>query len=300
MAIGNYDPKNKVFLAPMLGVNCKAFLQLCQKYDCGLIYTQFYDTDEFDIEKLKNILDIKPLCVQLVGSKKENILSAMKQLDGKVDVIDINLGCPLPDQLGKKAGAYFMKHPEMISKVFKDILPQINTPVTAKIRSGWDEKSINAVDVCKIVEEVGFDAVCVHGRTRTQGYKGKNNWELIKECKNAVSIPVIGSGDITKPGHAKFYLEREYCDYVMIGRAAQKNPYFLKRCVELLESGINIPEKSNQEQFLEFYDLFVEDNPKLNQLKDHAIWFTSGLDNASELKRKILNANSIEDVKKIF
>ena len=234
MQIGSFCPKNNVFLAPMLAVNCPAFLKLCVNYGAGLVYTQFIDSDEYvaDPNKFKdknryifeNKLDIHPIAVQIIGSKKENLLALMKELDGKVEVIDINLGCPLPEQLAKKAGVFFMKHPEFIEKVFSDILPQIKTPVTAKIRGGWDDEHTNAVEVCKILEKVGFAAVAVHARSGKKGYSGKNDWELIKKCKEAVKIPVIGSGDITKPGHAKYYLERKYCDAVMIGREAQKNP----------------------------------------------------------------------------
>lgn len=195
-----------------------------------------------------------------------------------------------------------MKHPEFIERVFSDILPQIKTPVTAKIRSGWDDSSINAVEVCTILEKVGFCAVAVHARTGKQGYSGKNNWELIKECKDAVKIPVVGSGDITKPGHAKYYIERGYCDFVMIGREAQKNPYIIKQCVELLDTGKNMLEKSKKEQFLDFYRIYCSDkkNMKLNELKDHSIWFSCDLNNSSAVKKLILGAESYDDILEIF
>jgi tRNA-dihydrouridine synthase B len=302
MRIEEFESENDVFLAPMLAVNCPSFLKLCKKYGAGLLYTQFIDIDDFDINKYNYIFNIRPIAVQIIGSNKEKLLNVMKQLDGKVDVIDINLGCPLKEQLAKKSGVYFMKHPEMILKTFKDILPQIKTPVTAKIRGGWDKESINAPEVCKILEEVGFKAIAVHARTGKEGYTGKNDWELIKKCKESVNIPVIGSGDIAKPGHAKYYLERGYCDAVMIGRQAQKDPYVIARAVALLKDGKNISEKSKKEQFLDFFELYSEDdkNMKLNELKDHAIWFASDLINSNELKKKIIAANSFQKIVDIF
>lgn len=302
MKIGDFETKNNVFLAPMLAVNCPAFLKLCIQYGAGLVYTQFIDVDDFDIKKHSYIFGIHPIAVQIIGSRKEKLLEVLKALDKKVDVIDINLGCPLPEQLAKKSGVFFMKHPEFIEKTFKDILSQITTPVTAKIRSGWDENNINAVEVCKILENTGFKAIAVHARSGKKGYSGKNDWELIKKCKDAVSIPIIGSGDISKPGHAKYYLERGYCDAVMIGREAQKNPYVIARTVALLNEGKNILDKTKKEQFLEFYTLYKKDkeNMKLNELKDHAIWFSSDEKNASELKRKIMDSDDFEGIVNLF
>ncbi|MFA6089579.1 MAG: tRNA-dihydrouridine synthase [Candidatus Woesearchaeota archaeon] len=300
MQIGTFTPKNPVFLAPMLGVNCQAFIELCVSYGAGLVYTQFIDSDDYDLFKISHLFDIHPIAVQIIGSKKDNLLRLMKELDGKVDVIDVNLGCPLPQQLAKKSGAFFMKHPEFIEKIFADIIPQIKTPVTAKIRSGWDEESINAPEVCKILEKCGFAAISVHARTKKQVYTGQNDWELIKKCKEAVKIPIIGSGDITKPGHAKSFIERGYCDAVMIGREAQKNPYIIKQCSTLMESNRNLIDKSKKEQFFDFYKLYSKHEMKLNQLKDHAIWFSTGLKNATDMKQKILFAKSCEEIAEIF
>jgi tRNA-dihydrouridine synthase B len=313
MQIGSYNTKNNVFLAPMLAVNCPAFLKLCSDYGAGLVYTQFIDSDDYVLEgnvfdkekflkKNKYIFDIHPIAVQIIGSKKENLLKLMKELDGKVEVIDVNLGCPLAEQLAKKAGVFFMKHPEFIKKVFSDILSNIKTPVTCKIRGGWDDEHINAVEVCKILEKTGFAAIAIHARSGKQGYTGKNDWELIRKCKEAVKVPIIGSGDITKPGHAKYYLERKYCDAVMIGREAQKNPYMIKQCIALLEEGKNILDKPKKEQFLDFYKIYSKDKDcmKINELKDHAMWFASDLKNSSQLKKLILESQSFDDILEIF
>src|SRR3989338_7017172 len=270
MNIGNVKLKSRLILAPMAAVNCTAFRLLCKEYGAGLVYTQMIDADGLVAEKSK-LLDNyvgfsdkeHPIAAQIVGANLDNMIKAVKILEEYADIIDINLGCPDSNVLGKKAGAYFVKHPNLIKRLVKPIVESTERPVTAKIRTGWDETSINAVEVAKILEECGCKAIAVHARTRKQQYTGKADWEVIKQVKESVSIPIIGNGDVFKPGSAKAMLEQTNCDFVMIGRGTIGNPFIFSRTNYLLDHGKNAPEQTIEEikmAFERFYALYQQQN----------------------------------------
>ncbi len=314
MNIRNLTFKGRLALAPMAGVNCKAFRVLCKENGADLIYSQMIDVDEFlkayehdNRAAFERFLDIsaneKPIAVQIVGSKPEQMAKVANIISNVADIIDINLGCCEGPILGKKAGAYLIKHPNLLKPILDAVVEASRVPVTAKIRSGWDNDSINALEVAKIIENCGCSAIAVHPRTKAQGYSDKADWNIIKQVKEAVSIPVIGSGDIAKPGNAKSMLEQTKCDMVMIGRAARGNPLIFKRTKYLLENGKNLPEPNNDEQrdaFTRFLQLYEQQlRQSASEIRDHALWCVRGSKNAAVLKQKLIKAKTIEEIRKI-
>ena len=285
MKIGNITIQNPLALAPMEAVNCKAFRLLCKEMGAGLIYTAQIDVDRF-LEKYDSnpkeaidfFLDIdkkeSPIVVQISGSKPDPIKKSAQIIEKYADIIDINLGCCEGDVLGKKAGAYFIKHPNMIERTFKPMIDSVNCPVTAKIRIGWDDASINAVETSLILQSIGIKAIAIHGRTKKQGYRGSADWETIKQVREHpdITIPIIGSGDITKPGHVKSYLERGYCDMVMIGRYAKRDPSIFFRTVQTLnnEKVSEINKRILKDRFKELYK--KQKRQKKSELSDHLNW----------------------------
>lgn len=313
--IGKVRIENQLVLAPMAAVSCPAFRLLCRQHGAGLIYSSMIHCNSLvnrynsDKERcFETLIDFEekehPLAAQIVGSDPKYIGEAAKILSGYADIIDINFGCPDKDILANKAGAFLVKHPEQMDKILNSILDNTNLPVTAKIRTGWDEKSINALEVSKKLEDFGLSAVAIHGRTRKQGYSGKADWDIIKQVKEKISIPVIGNGDIFRPGSAKAMLEQTDCDFVMIGRASIGNPFIFSRTLYLLKHGTNCPEPSREDvkkSFFDFVKLYEnQKKQKLSELRDHAMWFVKGLEKARSMKQKIMKAKDKEILLKLM
>jgi tRNA-dihydrouridine synthase B len=303
LSIGSIKIENPLILAPMAGVNCPAFRILCKKYGAGLIYSPMIHSEQltrlFETEKEKAFdlfinfeKEEHPLTAQIVGNKADNMADAAEILSEYADIIDINFGCCGSAELANKSGAFFIKHPEFIKKIITTIKDRIKNPVTAKIRIGWDEKHINAVEVAKIIEESGASAIAVHGRTRKQAFTGKADWDVIKKVRDNVTIPVIGNGDIFKPGTAKFLLESTGVDFVMVGRGCLGNPFIFKRTLALLESNNIMPDPSKKEiinSFFEFIDLYEKQKRQhFSEIRDHALWFTKGLQGSREMRQQII------------
>lgn len=301
--IGKIRISNPLVLAPMAAVNCPAFRVLCKRYGAGLIYTPMMHCNGLveiynkDIEKAKELYinfehEERPISAQLVGSDPKYLKQAAEILSEHADIIDINFGCPESNILAGKAGAFFIKHPEQMDKVLNAILNNTNLPVTAKIRIGWDNSSINALEVCKKLEDFNLSAIAIHGRTKQQGYSGKADWEIIKKVKEKANIPIIGNGDVFKPGTAKAMLEQTRCDFAMIGRASLGNPFIFKRTSELLKTGKNTPEPTKEEtlsSFFEFLELYEKQKRQnFSELRDHALWFTKGLENSKKMRPEII------------
>ncbi len=255
MQIGSLKLENNVFLAPMAGITDRPFRTLCHEMGSGLVYSEMVSAKGiyYNNENTKQLLDIgeeeMPAALQLFGSEPE-IMGAMgKKIEGiNAGIIDINMGCPVPKVVKNGEGSALMKTPELAGRIIKALVEMQKKPVTIKIRKGFDDTCINAVEMAQIAEENGASAVAVHGRTREQYYSGKADWDIIKKVKKAVSIPVIGNGDIFKPQDAADMLEYTGCDAVMIARGAQGNPWIFKRTIAYLENGILLDEPTPQEK----------------------------------------------------
>lgn len=309
--IGNVEIKNQVVLAPMAGISNTSYRKIIKEMRAGLIYAEMvsdkaltYGNDKtFDLLKMSE--EERPISQQIFGSDITSFVEAAKIVEStmKPDIIDINMGCPVPKvAIKNQAGSALLKNPDKIYEIVKAVVEGVKVPVTVKIRSGWDEKSINAVEVAKVIEKAGASAITIHARTRSQGYSGKADWNIIKEVKEAVSIPVIGNGDVTSPYKAKEMLEMTKCDAVMIGRGVLGNPWLIKECVEYLEKGV-IPREVTIEEKIAMmkrhYKLLLEDkNEKLAllEIRSHIIWYLKGLPNSKEMKNKICNCKTSEEI----
>ena len=294
--IGNVKIKGLFALAPMAGINNLAFRLLCKKYNASLIYSPMIDAKDYVMAKDKTRFPKfsekeRPLSIQLIGSDRAYIAEAAQLLQEKADIIDLNFGCPDSDQLAKKAGAFFIKHPEQMQRIVNSALSSTNKPITAKIRIGWSSQSLNHVKVAKLLEDMGIAGIAVHGRTRKQGYSGKANWTAIKQVKEKVNIPVIANGDITSISSAKKMFSLTNADMAMIGRAAIGNPYIFKQLSYYFSKNIILPNQTPEEKlsmFIEFLNLYKAymHRDKFSEIKAHALWFAKGLKGAKELCKK--------------
>ncbi len=313
--IGNIELKNQVILAPMAGITSTTFRSICKKMGASLVVGEMvsdkaliYDSKKtFDLLKMNELE--RPISQQIFGGDPDTMGKAAKIIEDVMhpDIIDINMGCPVPKvAIKNNAGSNLLKDPKRAYEVVKAVVSSVSVPVTVKIRSGWDEKSINAVEIAKLCEKAGASAITVHGRTRKQGYTGVADWNIIKEVVNAVNIPVIGNGDIKSCYDAKRMLEETGCDAVMIGRASLGNPWFIKECVEYIENG-NIIEKPTYEERLNMikkhFQLLKENTSErqaLLEIRTHALWYIKYLPNNKEYKNKLNQIKSEEELYKII
>ena len=309
--IGNVEIKNKVVLAPMAGVCNSAFRRIIKEMGAGLIYAEMVSDKAITYENKKTIDMLymtdfeRTIAQQIFGSDKESFVVASKFICDTMhpDIIDINMGCPVPKvAVHAQAGSALLKDIPKIKEIVKSVVETVNVPVTVKIRSGWDNNHINAVEVAKAVEEAGASAICVHPRTRSQGYSGKADWNIIKEVKNAVKIPVIGNGDITSKEDAKRMLEETGCDAIMIGRGVLGNPWLVKEVVEYIENGNIVPKPTPKERV----DMCLKHISYLREIKcdklvvlesrNHIAWYLKGLTDSNEIKNKIFLTKDVDDI----
>ncbi|MBU0536084.1 MAG: tRNA dihydrouridine synthase DusB [Nanoarchaeota archaeon] len=311
LKIGNITLDTPVILAPMAGVNCAAFRLLCREYGAGMVSTpmlvsnQVIGNAEKLIERTCYLKQEKPIMTQLLGSDRKIMEEAARIVEEFSDIIDVNLGCPEKDALAIKAGAFLVKHPEQIEKAVGPVIGATNKPVTAKIRTGWDKDSIRTLDIVKILEDLGVSAITIHARTKEQKYTGKADWEEIRKAKEKANVPIIGNGDIFKPGTAKAMIERTKCDGVMVARGAIGNPLLFKGIKEIIEEGKSMPEPTEKEKidsfmrFLNYYRKF-EKTRSFTELRQHSMWFTKGIPGAKVLRNKLMRSESVEEILDIY
>ena len=308
--IGNVKIKNQVVLAPMAGICNSAFRQICKDMGCGLIYAEMVSDKAIAYNNQKTIDMLymtdkeRPIAQQIFGSDVTSFVEAAKYIESTMhpDIIDINMGCPVPKvALRAQAGAALLKDPNKIYEIVHSVVQAVSVPVTVKIRSGWDKNHINAVEVAKVVEKAGASAICVHPRTRSQGYSGVADWKIIKQVKENVSIPVIGNGDIKTPGDAKRMLDETNCDAVMIGRGVLGNPWLIKNTINYLEGKdlINVSINDRVDMCLKHLDLLCSFKSKKLaslEIRNHIAWYFKGIKGANILKNKIYQTTDIHDI----
>lgn len=313
MKIGNFEPINNVFLAPMAGVTDKAFRMICREFDCGLVYTEMVSSKGlyYGSKRTDLMLDIDdseaPAVVQIFGSEAEIMGEMAGEIseNPKVAFIDINMGCPAPKIVKNCEGSALMRNPELAEKVIKSTVLKSKKPVTVKIRKGWDENSVNAVEFAKMIECSGASAVAVHGRTRAQMYEGLADWDIIKSVKKAVNIPVIGNGDVTSPEKAKELFEYTGCDAIMIGRGALGNPWIFKAVVHYLQAGELIPTPRDYEKIdIALKHLFMtyafKGQKGIFEMRKELAWYIKGMRNATAVKNEINRIEEVEQMRKLL
>ena len=308
--IGNVKIDNKIVLAPMAGISNSSFRQICKEMGCGLIYAEMVSDKAIAYNNQKTIDMLymtdfeRPLVQQIFGSDKDSFVTAAKFIEKnmKPDIIDINMGCPVPKVAVKsQAGSALLKNPKKIYDIVSAVVDAVNIPVTVKIRSGWDNNHINAVEVAKVVEKAGASAICVHPRTRSQGYSGKADWDIIRQVKEAVSIPVIGNGDIKNPEDVIKMLNETNCDAVMIGRGVLGNPWLIKNSLRLLNNeemlSISLEDRINMcLKHLELLSNLKNEKIACLEIRNHIGWYFKGISGANELKNKVYQTSNIHDI----
>ena len=309
--IGNVEIKNKIVLAPMAGISNTSYRKIIKEMGAGLIFAEMVSDKAIEYGNAKTLDLLKmddserPLAQQIFGSDINSFVAAAKRIveEQHPDILDINMGCPVPKiAISSQAGASLLKNPDKIYEIVKAVVDSINIPVTVKIRLGWDNNSINCIEVAKIIEKAGAKAITLHARTRSQGYSGKADWSYIKKVKESVSIPVIGNGDVTSCYLAKKMLDETGCDAVMIGRGVLGNPWLIKECVEYLVDGITpteIPYKDRIKMLKRHFDMLVKDkNEKvaLLEIRTHALWYIKGLPGSAKIKNMICSSKTKEEM----
>lgn len=313
--IKNVEINGKIVVAPMAGISNMTFRRICKSMGASLVVAEMVSDkaitygNEKTFELLRMNDDERPISQQIFGSDVKSFVEAAKIVEEKMkpDIIDINMGCPVPKVAVKnQAGSALLKNPEKVGEIIKAVVGAVNVPVTVKIRSGWDQSSINAVEIAKIAEANGASAITVHARTRAQGYAGKADWNIIKEVVNAVDIPVIGNGDVVSCYDAKKMLDETGCSAVMIGRGLLGNPWLIKECVEYLESGklpevIDYNEKINMMEY--HLNKLCEDKTEKQavlEIRNHLLNYLKGLPENKEVKNQVCRCKSRLEIIKIL
>ena len=313
MKIGNIEIKNNIALAPMAGVTDLPFRILCKEMGCGLLYTEMVSAKAI-LYKNKNTEplletneDEAPIAVQIFGSEPDIMGDMARKIseERSFDIIDINMGCPVPKIVNNHEGSYLMKEPELVGKIISNIVSKVDKPVTVKIRKGFDENHVNAVEIAKVAEANGAAAIAVHGRTREQYYSGEADYSVIADVKKAVSIPVIGNGDIKGVADAKRMYEITGCDGIMIGRAARGNPWIFESISKYFEKGI-ITEPPGIEEvkkmILRHARLLIKykgEYTGIREMRKHVAWYTTGMPHSATIRNLVNQTESYEELQQL-
>mgnify|MGYP001031898972 CR=1 FL=1 len=313
LKIGNVEMQNPLVLAPMAGVTDLPFRVLCKEQGAGLICMEMVSAKAI-LYKNKNTEDLMtihpgehPVSLQLFGSDPEILAQIAAQIEERpFDILDFNMGCPVPKVVNNGEGSALMKDPALVRKIVTGMVKAVKKPVTVKIRKGFNEESANAVEIAKILEDCGVAAIAVHGRTRAQFYSGKADWDIIRQVKEAVSIPVIGNGDVVDAASAEALVEQTGCDGIMIGRGAEGNPWIFKQILHYEQTGELLEKPSPQEvtemilrhakMQMEFKGEYIG----MREIRKHAAWYTAGYKNSAKLRGKINETETYEELKELL
>ena len=313
LKIGNVELENIYILGPMAGVTDLPFRLLCREQGAGLLCMEMVSAKAIlynnrNTEQLLTIHpDEKPVSLQLFGSDPKIMSEMAKRIEERpFAILDINMGCPVPKVVKNGEGSALMKEPKLVYEIVSAIVKAIEKPVTVKIRKGFDDDHVNAVEIAKIIEEAGASAIAVHGRTREQYYSGKADWDIIRQVKEAVSIPVIGNGDVTSPRKAAALQEQTGCDGVMIARGAEGNPWIFSEMIEYEKTGV-VPPRPDKDEVRKMMlrharlqlDYKVE-YQGIREMRKHVSWYTKGIPGAARLRERINAVESYEELENLL
>lgn len=309
LKIGSVTLPNNLILAPMAGVTDLPFRLLCSRQGAGMCCMEMVSAKAilYQNKNTESLLEIHPeegmLSLQLFGSDPKILSEMAKKIEDRpFAVLDINMGCPVPKVVNNGEGSALMKNPQLVEQIVSAVVKAVDKPVTVKIRKGFDEAHVNAVEIAKIAEAAGAAAVAVHGRTREQYYAGTADWDIIAKVKEAVSIPVIGNGDVTDGASAAALLEQTGCDGVMVGRAARGNPWIFSRIAAWLEDGTILPRPDIEEvKRTILYHAQLQLTTKgeytaIREMRKHVSWYTSGYPNSARLRQVVNQTESYEEL----
>ena len=313
LKIGNAELENRYILGPMAGVTDLPFRLLCREQGAGLLCMEMVSAKAiyYNNRNTESLLEIhpdeRPVSLQLFGSDPKIMSEMAKRIEERpFAILDINMGCPVPKVVKNGEGSALMKNPKLVYDIVSAVVKAIEKPVTVKIRKGFDDDHVNAVEIAKIIEEAGASAVAVHGRTREQYYSGRADWEIIRQVKEAVSIPVIGNGDVTSPQKAEELVRQTGCDGIMIARGAEGNPWIFSEMIAYEETGIVPPRPDKdavREMMLRHARLQLQYKGEfcgIREMRKHVAWYTKGLKGAARLREKVNAVESLEELENLL